>query len=1118
VIPASDARGRREALDPGRSFIVEAPAGSGKTELLIQRFLRLLPHVERPEQIVAITFTRKAAAEMRERVVDTLEAAATGVAVPRHREASIELARSALAHAERSGWSLTDQPRRLRIMTIDALNTGLARQLPILAGGIASLTVADDATELYALAAQRTTESLADGGPLGDALRALLAAADNSLGLLEERLAGSLAQRDRWIRALAESPGNLAESVSATLMRLGEARLAAVRRLVGEQEEARLFEILGQRHDAAAASARPAFELGSAVFDDAADAAEAARSRAAAWRGAARLLLTEKREWRRRFTRREGFPADDKPLRRQLEAALARLQAIDGLHESLVALVALPPATLSPDHADRLHAIERVLPRLLAELKVLFAERGGVDYTELSLAAQEALGAIDSPSELLLALDRRVEHILVDEFQDTSRLQWRLLERLTSGWQPGDGRTLFLVGDPMQSIYRFRDADLSLFLRARREGLGGVALTPVTLIENHRSSREIVDWVNTVFAGVFAGGGEARSIESTAPGFHASISSRAPDPGAGVELTVLAAGAYETEIAEIVGIVQDVLARGPDQSIGILVRSRTHLLGLRAALRRRGVHAHAVEIDSLTDTQLGQDLIGLTQALAHPGDRLAWLGLLRGPWCGLSWADLLALADDADDRIVTEQLDDPGCLARLSTEGRRRAEWLAGRLRDLLPLRATRSFGRWVRECWIAIDGPAALGDGAELEIVEGYFAQLEPMAQAGDVDDPAVLRRHFGTPASAADAPLASGVEIMTMHRAKGLEFDCVVLPALGRITRGNDSKLLYGLDFDLDKADESSLMAAGGRESDPVLDYVSAIDREREAEERCRLLYVAATRARRRLCLIGSVDAKTGKPRANSLLATLWPGLAEPPPTGGAAADAARTATVGPAFLSLPLKRLDFDRGLPAIALGAEDAGVAARPEFEWVHPASVQVGTLIHRELQRVAENASRAGCPVPPAIDLARFERRLALLGVEREDLPAAAERVAEALENAWSDDHGRWVLKPWPLAWSELRLTLRDHGRLEHVQLDRSFVDDEGVRWIIDYKTGRHLGGDVEGFLDAEVERYRGQLERYARVVAEFDARPIRVGLYFPLMRALRSWAPAVLEADAGTRR
>lgn len=1104
---SGDSTQRQRALDPDRSFIVQAPAGSGKTELLIQRFLRLLARIERPEQIVAITFTRKAAAEMRERVVETLKLAATPEASsPEHRQASIALARDALAHARDCGWSLLDQPRRLRIMTIDALNTGLARQLPILASGIASLAVTDDTSELYTAAARRTLESLAEPGPLGRALRTLLADSDNSLSALELRLASSLPQRDRWLRAIAEAGSDtLAGLVGSTLAELEDVRLGAVRDCLGRHDEASLGELINLSA-ASQTESEPQPAEGQAV---------AASMGAWQWRAAARLLLTEKGEWRKRFTRREGFPADDKALRGKLDGVLAALHAKDGLRDSLAAFAALPPRELGPTQTARLNAIEVVLPRLLAELRVLFTEAGGVDHTELSLAAQQALGGIEAPSELLLALDRRIEHILVDEFQDTSRLQWRLLERLTAGWQPGDGRTLFLVGDPMQSIYRFRDADLTLFLRARREGLGNVSLVPIELKENHRSAAEIVDWINATFGGVFPS--EPDGDEN--PGFSRSLATQPPDPGAGVELTVLADQSYASEIARVVEIVRAETARRSDQSIGILVRSRIHLLGLRAALRHAGVAAHAIEIDSLTDTQLGQDLIGLTQALTHPGDRLAWLGVLRSPWCGLSWSDVMRLCDDDGDTTVFERLGDTDCLARLSDDGRRRAEWLAGRLRHAFSLRATRAFGRWIRDCWRMIDGPATLADAAALDSAERYFADLDRLARFGDVDDPAMLREVFGKPGPDAGAAVETGIEIMTMHRAKGLEFDCVILPALGRVVRGSENKLLFNIDLYTPSGRELTLLAAGAQNGDPSLDFIAQIERERDAAERCRLLYVAATRTRRRLYLVGSVDPKSRMPKAGSLLATLWPGLGDSPAVASAPDLAgAGTAQTDPAqFVPVALRRLTFDIGLPDPFVPSIAGDEGGRPPFEWVHPASVQVGTLIHAELQRLADAAAAAGRPVPPLIDVGRYRRQLALLGVETEDLGEASRRVAEALDKVWADSKGRWILEPRPLAWTELRLTLRDGDRLEHIQLDRSFVDEKNRRWIIDYKTGRHLGGKIEEFLDAEVERYQPQLERYARAVAGIDTRPLRVGLYFPLMGELRSWDPAIPDRGGGGR-
>jgi ATP-dependent exoDNAse (exonuclease V) beta subunit len=136
--------------------------------------------------------------------------------------------------------------------------------------------------------------------------------------------------------------------------------------------------------------------------------------------------------------------------------------------------------------------------------------------------------------------------------------------------------------------------------------------------------------------------------------------------------------------------------------------------------------------------------------------------------------------------------------------------------------------------------------------------------------------------------------------------------------------------------------------------------------------------------------------------------------------------------------------------------------------------------------------------------ATFERDLHLLGVEPHELADARDRVLSALTRALDDPRGRWVLATHAEARSELRLTVRNGQLLEHLRLDRTFVDD-GKRWIVDFKTSQHQGGDLEAFLESEVARYRPQLERYARALGRIDPRPIHLGLYFPLLAEFRGW-------------
>src|SRR5258706_15164115 len=198
----------------------------------------------------------------------------------------------------------------------------------------------------------------------------------------------------------------------------------------------------------------------------------------------ARQFLTTKGEW----TKRPVTPPE--------------LSSVTGLREALWSLYNMPPAKYDDRQWEALEAILALLKPAVAQLKVLFAERGQADFTEFAHGALAALGSVDDPSDLLLSLDQKISHILVDEFQDTSQSQFSLLEKLVSGWQPGDGRTLFVVGDPMQSSYRFREAEVSLFLQAQHRGVGAIPLESLTLTTNRRSQEGLVAWFNDAFARV----------------------------------------------------------------------------------------------------------------------------------------------------------------------------------------------------------------------------------------------------------------------------------------------------------------------------------------------------------------------------------------------------------------------------------------------------------------------------------------------------------------------------------------------------------------------------------------------------------------------------------------
>ena len=1119
-----DREARRRAVLPAGSFIVQAPAGSGKTTLLTLRYLRLLADVERPEQIVAITFTRKAAAEMRHRIVAALAAAASPLAEGAD-ERQRELHRHARAALERSaerGWGLEHNPARLHVQTIDGLNHWLARRLPLAARIGASAALIDDARALYAESARRTVARLDSDEPVVEGLLRLSRAVDYRPRQLATLIAGMLGQRELWLPKLLQTGRGAAlrESIDRVLHRALESELAEVADRLRGVDWDPLFDIC-RRASAAGAPESPARSLSSL-----AGLPDARAEWAPAWRALADTLLRADKEpaLLKQVGAKQGFLAAAegpqwKALKREMCAFLESLAAGEAVAHALGRLRILPPARLTDAQWERIDALSIVLPYAVADLLALFAERDGLDHAAVAAAARDALGEEAAPTELALALDYRIRHLLIDEYQDTSPSQARLLELLIAGWQPGDGRSLFCVGDPMQSIYAFREADVTLFLQAQHQGIGGVPLAAERLGQNFRSSAPIVDWVNATFDKLLPA---TDDFERGAVRYSPAAAVKPEAPGDGVRVHALLDADESAMGAEIASIVRDTLAQLEKPSIAILVRGRFSLPPILEALRAAGVKYRGVELESLLDRSSMRDLLALLHALMHDGDRTAWLAVLRAPWCGLSLADLLTLAADAS-ATLRERLH---AAADLAPDPQARARRTAAVLEAAISARGAQPLGSWLKSCWLALDGPATVEDASDLVNAELLFGSLDRLEresgcrpQRSEIE--AAVENVMASPVGSADAR----VQIMTIHRAKGLEFDVVVLPDLQRGARREDRPLMYWTNVATGPGERGIVLAGrgdaadAGEGGDALERWMRELGKERDRFELGRVAYVAATRAKRRLHLVGQVRTKVEEggrvlkaPPETSLLGFLWPAVAShfdaalaARPAGDAAAAAARRK-----FKAPPAQRLAAEyRGpeLPApprsptlnIA-GADELSI--RPAFDWAGAIAQAVGQVVHQELQRwpgigAPKDAGRFA--------EARWRRSLDSLGIDAAHQARALERIRRAMENIAASAQAARLLEPRarePRA--ELALTLLVDGVAHGLRIDRTFVDEEGVRWIVDWKTSAHEGGDVESFLDRELERYRGQLERYVEAMKSLEPdRPIRAGLYFPLLDAWR---------------
>jgi ATP-dependent exoDNAse (exonuclease V) beta subunit len=1127
-----DDEAREQAIDPARSFIVQAPAGSGKTSLLTLRYLRLLATVERPEEIVAITFTRKAASEMRHRVVRALSLATRPLApdAQPHERDLYALAQRALAHSRARRWDLERNPSRLHVQTIDGLNHWLAQRLPLASRISLSASLVDDARPLYREAGRRLVAALESEDARAAPLERLARTLDHDPAQLAALVADMLGSREVWLPKLFRDGerARLRASVDALLRAALETELGRIRTGLGSVAPSSLFAVVR----AAAAAGGPASPL--AVLGQSETWPPARAESAGMWRAWAELLLTASKDGtlRRKVDAGQGFlpataGADWKSLKQRMQSLLAGLAESDGFARSLARVRCLPPPGLTDGQWERLAALLDVLPHAVAELVALFAERRSLDHAAVAAAARDALRDDASPTDLALALDYRIRHLLVDEYQDTSPAQERLLALLLAGWQPGDGRTLFCVGDPMQSIYAFREADVTLFLQAAREGIGGVRLEPLRLGRNFRSDRAIVDWVNAAFGALLPAEDD---FERGAVRYTPAEPVREDSPRGGVRVHALLD--YDArEMGESVArIAAEVLAQagGPGRpSIAVLVRGRTSLPPVISALRRHGIDFRGIELESLADRAAIRDLVALAKAMLHAGDRTAWLSVLRAPWCGVTLADLHALAGDDPQSTVGALMADANRLERLSRDGSHRLVRLRDALAAAIEARGRRSLGGWVRSAWLTLGGPATVEDPSDLANAELLFCALDRLeSEAGawpeNLDLDGLVENIKASPVGREDAP----VQIMTIHKAKGLEFDVVIVPDMQRQPPSEPRRLLYWTTVATAPGQRGIVLGSrsdqegDGEAADALETWMRRLEAERAEFELGRVAYVAVTRARRALHLVGSVVTKSTddgaviqKPRPGSLLRFFWPALSREFERALAARDANAASKLPagrPRLGAPPLRRLPANWAAPAPEPLPQAAALrilgepteAVRPDFDWAGTIAKAVGEVVHLELHRLAISGSSRDTLVDRP---AAWSRLLRESGVDDAHLPEALARTRAAMAAFRGSDVAARLLDPRATgASSELAVTARIDGAVQGLRIDRTFIDPDGVRWIVDWKTSAHEGGDVAAFLDAELERYRGQLDRYARAMRQLEpGREVRAGLYFPLLDAWR---------------
>ena len=1049
----ADSGARAFAVDPRNNVVLEASAGTGKTTVLVQRYVNLLRAGVEPSNILAITFTRKAATEMRERIIAELRKGAT------------------LSEADRARWrTLRDRIGEISISTIDAFCLSLLREFPLEADLDPGFDLADE-TEVPRFIEEALDRSMRifNGRAKDDAEIALVIA---QLGASRTR-AGLASLLDRRLvawgaleRFLARGPKELHAADVCT--RAAAQLLDILRHAPGglpaflkdgpsDHPRYQLFVREVQRlHDTSAATSAQIRTLLDRIALHFLKQDGTARSGGAIAPYKAADYPTEAAAKRHRTAVFELAPQVERVVRqfgRELNAVLAR-------------------------------GIKRMFAIALSQYRATLEARAALDFADVLDRALALLRRMDEFSQSRYRLESRYHHVLVDEFQDTSRAQWELVSLLIESWGEGMGLaanpSIFIVGDRKQSIYRFRDAEVSVLQEAGRyiEGLRPSSGARRAISRSFRAVPELLEFVNDVCAEMASGA--SRAHEFTYGESDRFPAGDLPPEGGSLGISVddspeacAASVAFEIERILREDTVRDkktgVARAAKPGDIAILFRSRTSHREFERELERRAIPTYVYKGLGFFDADEIKDVCALIRYLAEPTSNLRAAALLRSGIARMSDAAIARLAPDVAEAIlhgcpsdVILDDEDARMLAHLHAQI---PDWLAlvdrmppaDLLETMLPAFAYAYEIRGARQqqAWENLKKMR----GLVRRIQNRGYATLGRIADhidalsAGDESN-AVLE--------AIDA-----VNLMTVHASKGLEFPVVFVVNMARGATGLPRPVRVIVDG---PAQEPSVSVS------PFVSEMDGLEREREQHETRRLLYVAMTRARDRLYLSSALKDGLLKPGPGSLAEVLPASLK---PVFAAAALAAGdtiewTGPSGRAYswricpphaTSLPAYAGRPSESSHATELqgGPTESGELRLPVTAWLSPASHQefqraagagdealVGILVHRLFQ-AANRSMLSGDVASTVRALIRPEERAVAADVDRA-VAAAVEHWRRLSERA--DVRG---IIAGAEVFSEVPFSLRivEGGApvILRGTIDALAIAPDGAVTVVEFKTG-----------------------------------------------------------------
>ena len=998
------------------SYIVQAPAGSGKTELLTQRFLKLLSHSNSPEEILAVTFTNKAASEMKKRIIGYLD----GSLKPKIYRTE-NLVREVITEFQTRNLDLDEVINNLNIMTIDTLNNRIVKSMPLFSKYGFNSHIEMDPNPIYKKTIQ---ETLYDEN-IAESIHDLLETLKITFSGLESYMLDLLNNREFWIYEI-----------------LTESQYDSFTSYYQNEKEKAIDQI------------NTLFNLDLKYKEDC--------------KGIVNFInqvYTKQGSVRKKI----NFDQIEKKYLIALKSLITDNQIPEfSLIEKSIYFININ----HQEDSDLIKRLKPILISLLARLKINFNGSQKADFSEISQQAIHALSNDSEENNPNDYLSLKFSHLLIDEFQDINSTQLKIFNLVTKSWNKEN--TIFCVGDPMQSIYRFRKSEVGIFLNTLKTKFCNQTLEHIILSTNNRSKSNLINWFNREFKIIFP------NVNDTDEGLvsYQSCSSNADNIGGEVNLLAFTCdNELDSDQAEAELIAQQLI-NSPYKTKAVIARSRTHLKNVISYIKKyytNEIKVNAIEIETLFNHQCVQDILILTLSLNNFSNKLYWVGLLNSPLCGITLSDMAILFSDEDEGNIWEIIN-TNKISQISIDGNKRITFLKEIINYHKKNIYIKNWSELILDVWSDLNGIRTLYQKNDYEYIQQYLNELK-VFDSDLIDDDELIRKIELSMVSSIDQS-GDAVDFLTIHKSKGLEYDHVIIPSLNKNTRNQTSPLI---DFDFNPIENLNTFSikTSNDKTYTLHGYHTIKNKIRNHNELKRLFYVALTRAKSQLDLVSYKPNNELKPQKNTFLELVWKNFDHINPKNIEPKKIQQNiSNFSPKSIRLPVEFFENTKKNynPDILIKNR------KKKNVDVNSDEINIGLVVHKYLE-----LHHLGYINDSTNIKMLFENCLNQLNLNTALNHNLFSEFQLCVNKLYQSKDGQFILQKYQSDFSEYKISNRNTTHTSHFRLDRTFILNN-ERWLIDYK---YHANDKD--LTETANYYRTQLNNYANF---FDEAVIHKSIYF----------------------